>query len=141
MTTSHRTDMFATDTRGAAAVEFALIFPLLIAVLFGIIAYGGYFWTAHSLQQLANDSARAALAGLDAPERLQLANQVFNKEIVAYQALTPASAHMTVQDTDEMIDVRVAYDASTLPFWAFRAWLPMPSSIVVRAAVVREGGY
>jgi Flp pilus assembly protein TadG len=141
MSVTLRTFSFSTDTRGTAAVELALVFPLLATILFGIISYGGYFWTAHNLQQLANDSARAALAGLDADERAQLAGAAFNEEIGAYQELKPTAAKLAVTDAGDVIGVSITYDASTSPFWAFRAWLPMPSAIVVRAAVVREGGY
>jgi Flp pilus assembly protein TadG len=133
--------LFVTDTRGAAAVELALVTPLLATILFGIISYGGWFWTAHNLQQLANDSARAALAGLDAAERSELANAAFNEEIASYGELKSSAAALTVEDLGDVVSVKVSYDASASPFWAFRAWLPMPSSIVVRSAVVREGGY
>jgi Flp pilus assembly protein TadG len=132
--------LFKNDS-GAAAVELALVFPLLITILFGIISYGGYFWTAHELQQLANDSARAAMAGLDADERQALASGAFQEEIADYANLQPGSARLSLVEQGATLDLTITYDASTSPFWAFRAWLPMPSSIVVRSAVVRQGGY
>lgn len=141
MRANHRAFWFVRDSRGTAAVEFALVLPFLATVLFGIVSYGGWFWTAHNLQQLANDSARAALAGLDAAERSQLATDAFNEEISGYGELKPSAAVVSVEDQGDVINVKISYDASASPFWAFRAWLPMPSSIVVRSAVVREGGY
>jgi len=48
------------DQSGATAVEFAFLAPVLILILMGITGYGGYFWMSHSVQQLANDAARAA---------------------------------------------------------------------------------
>jgi Flp pilus assembly protein TadG len=129
------------DSSGAAAVELALVFPLLLTILFAIISYGGYFWTAHELQQLANDSARAAMAGLDADERQALATSAFQEEIGGYQNLTASAARLALTERGQALDLTLTYDASTSPFWAFRAWLPMPSSIVVRSAVVRQGGY
>ncbi|SRR6266540_1955057 len=40
--------------RGAAAVEFALILPLLMVILFGTIDWGWYFF----VQQIVNNAAR-----------------------------------------------------------------------------------
>ena len=51
------------DRSGATAVEFAFLAPVLIFILMGITGYGGYFWISHSVQQLANDAARAAIPG------------------------------------------------------------------------------
>ncbi|MEG2314200.1 TadE/TadG family type IV pilus assembly protein, partial [Brevundimonas sp.] len=57
------------ERRGSIAVEFALIAPILLFMMIGMIVYGGWFWLAHSVQSLAYESARASLGGLDAAER------------------------------------------------------------------------
>ena len=44
------------DQRGAVAVEFALVFPLLILVLFGVIEYGAVY----NAQLLVTGAAREA---------------------------------------------------------------------------------
>jgi Flp pilus assembly protein TadG len=44
------------DERGAAAVEFALVFPLLILVLFGVVEYGAVY----NAQLLVTGAAREA---------------------------------------------------------------------------------
>lgn len=46
---------------GAAAVEFALVVPLLIALLFGIIDYGMWFTDALSARQGVREAARQAV--------------------------------------------------------------------------------
>lgn len=46
--------------RGAAAVEFALVMPILFALLFGIIDYGAYFADALSVRQATSEGARLA---------------------------------------------------------------------------------
>jgi Flp pilus assembly protein TadG len=46
---------------GAAAVEFALVVPLLLAVMFGIIDYGLWFSDSLSVRQGVDEGARAAV--------------------------------------------------------------------------------
>src|SRR3954453_23710032 len=49
----------ARDERGAAAVEFALVTPLLLVILFGIVDYGIWFSDSISARQAVRDGARA----------------------------------------------------------------------------------
>jgi Flp pilus assembly protein TadG len=46
--------------RGAAAVEFALIVPVLLVLTFGIISYGFMLTVRQSVSQAADEGARAA---------------------------------------------------------------------------------
>lgn len=48
------------DDDGAAAVEFALVIPFLLLILFGIISYGVMLSFRQSLSQAAAEGARAA---------------------------------------------------------------------------------
>ncbi len=54
-----RTRRFRSDD-GAAAVEFALVLPILVLILFGIIDYGLYFNTSLQSRWGVHDAARAA---------------------------------------------------------------------------------
>lgn len=141
MTDTHRTHAFKRDRRGVAAVEFALVAPLLIVLMIGILSYGGYFWTAHTVQQAANDAARAAIGGLDDRERHALAVSSINQELVAVLNNEPSLAQVDVLRDGNTLTVRVRYDASDSVFWAFSGITPMPSSQVVRQASIRLGGY
>lgn len=49
--------------RGTASVEFALVLPLLLSLLFGIIEFGFVFKDQLSLQQAAREGARVAAVG------------------------------------------------------------------------------
>jgi Flp pilus assembly protein TadG len=48
------------DCRGSAAVEMALVTPLLLALLFGSVELGNYFYDEHKLVKSVRDSARYA---------------------------------------------------------------------------------
>jgi Flp pilus assembly protein TadG len=55
------------EDQGSAAVEFALVLPVLMIILFGIIDFGRMLNTRITLSQAANEGARAvAVAGDDA---------------------------------------------------------------------------
>jgi Flp pilus assembly protein TadG len=46
------------DQRGAAAVEFALLAPIVLLLLFGTIQYGLYFWADQGGADAARNAAR-----------------------------------------------------------------------------------
>lgn len=48
---------------GAAAVEFALVLPILLTLVFGILSYGWYFFTAQSVSSAARETARRLIVG------------------------------------------------------------------------------
>ncbi|GAA1163685.1 pilus assembly protein [Nocardioides aquiterrae] len=52
------------EERGAAAVEFALVVPFLLLILFGIISYGFMLSVRQSISQAAGEGARAAAVTL-----------------------------------------------------------------------------
>ena len=126
---------------GASAVEFAIIGPAFIVLLMGIMSYGGYFWLAHAVQQLANDSARAAVAGLSASERQSLAQSTINSEVQSYAFLNASSATVSVTSQTNAMTVSVAYNASNTPFFSLSGLVPMPSSTISRDATIKLAGY
>ncbi len=126
---------------GSAAVEFALVGPLLVLLLAGLVVYGGWFWMAQSVQTLASEGARAAVGGLDVAEREQLARTFIATQAQAGAGLDPARAVVTVQSDLQAIRVQVAYDVSTHPIMALAGLLPAPPGVIQRTAVVRTGGY
>jgi Flp pilus assembly protein TadG len=137
-------DRFLREKSGASAVEFALVLPVFVLVMLGIIAYGIYFGATHSVQQLAADAARASIAGLSDPERIQIANRHVTENARQYALLDVS--HVSVEAGPVATDatqfrVAVFYDASSLPIWAIGPILPLPSQTIARTAVVKRGGY
>ena len=132
---------FVRRRTGSAAVEFAILLPILLMLLLGIVVYGGYFLMSHALQQLANDAARAALAGLSDAERKQLATTAVSSELGTYGFLDPRMVQIAYADQSQVMTVNIAYDASSSPIWVLNGLIPMPSSSIVRGASVQLGGF
>jgi Flp pilus assembly protein TadG len=57
--------MHTNDERGAVAVEFALLLPLLLSLVFGIIQFGLALNEKLTLTHAAREGARAAVVGAD----------------------------------------------------------------------------
>ena len=129
------------DRRGSMAVEFAIVGPVLTLMLIGVMAYGGVFWTSHSLQQLANDMARSTVGGLSSSERLNLALATFQSESPSYPDLDHGALTPGVQDDGQAVTARVTFDGTHSVFWAFRGIIPMPPPMMAREATVKLGGY
>ena len=59
---------FAQDRRGVAAVEFALVAPIFLLIIAGIIVFGFYFAIQVAVTEAASEGARLSVAGLTAAE-------------------------------------------------------------------------
>ena len=67
--------------RAAAIVEFAVVLPLLLTVLFGIIEYGWVFMVRQTLQTAAREGCRLSVlqtTGAPYTEVIQRVNQVMS---------------------------------------------------------------
>lgn len=133
----------ARDQRAASAVEFALLMPIYLLLVLGALAYGIYFGAAHSVQQLAADAARAAVAGLNDEERHALVDLFIARNGDSYvlldsQRLSFVAAPSPV-DANQYL-VTVSYDASALPIWNIYPPLPMPPPTITYRSTIRNGG-
>lgn len=135
-----RIDALRKDDRGAALIEFALVLPVMLMILLGIVGYGGYFWRANVLQQIANDAARASMPGLTAAERATLARNSVTAEIASMGGIVANRVTTTVAESGATITVRLSYNGSADPFLRLSI-VPLPSTTIQRTAVVRMGGY
>lgn len=134
---------FGSCRRATSAVEFALLAPLFIFLLLGMVAYGIYFGASHSLQQISADAARTAIAGLDTTERQDLVSQFITVNASGYPFIDPVK--LTVAADDSSADanqfvVSVTYDARDLPIWNLFRTLPLPDTTISRRSTIRIGG-
>ena|SRR5687768_10807229 len=128
------------DRSGAAAVEFAIVSPLFIFLLMAFLVYGGWFWSAQSVQHLAAEGARAAVAGLGADEQRSLAAQAVEGGARG-AGLRGDKLGVLVSTSSAAVQVTVNYDVSEDPLMALAGLVPAPPRTIVRTAVVRVGGY
>jgi Flp pilus assembly protein TadG len=128
---------------GSSAVEFAILAPVFLLMLFGFVAYAIYFSAAHSIQQLAADAARISIAGLDEPERDALVHDFIERNAGDYIMVDPAMLEFETGDKDndpDQYEVTLRYDAGGLPIWNLYVPLPLPSRTIEFASTIRKGG-
>lgn len=104
---------FARDDRGAVAVEFVLIAPLLISLVFGIISFGYFFGVAHGVQQLAAEAARASVQEFTDSARTARAIAVYQAAVGNYPLLRPEAISHAISATggrSGAITVELTYD-------------------------------
>jgi len=128
---------------GTTAVEFAIILPVFLILLMGILSYGIYFGAAHGVAQLAADAARVSVAGLTDTERASLAQQHVASHVEGFAFLDHSKVVTTAAasaDDADQFTVAVRFDSSALPIWAFSGIVPLPSKVIERSSSIRRGG-
>jgi len=138
----HALTRLSKDRSGTSALEFAIIAPLFFLTLFTLIAYGIYLSVTHSVQQIAADAARTAVAGLNPAERVTLVNRYLDASRLDYSFINRAKMHVEVSDDPGNADqftVTITYDSSDLPIWKLFTFA-LPQEKIERYATVRVGG-
>ena len=106
--------------QGAAAVEFALVLPIFLVLIFGVVQYAWYFYQTQETAFALREGARVAAVGTQSAEGIC--------ELVGGKMPTGSEATVTVSATGvvgDQITVNVKRSATDfgLPF------IPFPSSI------------
>jgi Flp pilus assembly protein TadG len=130
------------DRDGTSALEFAIIAPLFFLALFTLLAYGIYLSVTHSVQQIAADAARTAVAGLNSTERATLVNRYLDASRLDYSFINRRKMHVVVADdpgNPDQFTVTISYDSSDLPIWKLFTFA-LPQEKIERYATVRVGG-
>lgn len=108
-----------------------------------MLAYGIYFGAAHSIQQIAADAARTAIAGVNAEERKALTSQFITSNAENYSFVDVDKLDFRIADSDadeNQFVVQITYDARELPIWNIFAGLPLPGTTISRTSTIRIGG-
>lgn len=101
--------------RGAAAVEFALVLPLLLLLVLGIIEFGFIFNRYISVTHAAREGVRELSVGIPTPQATQdavnAAGNTGGSVVCTATESTPAPS-----DVQESMDCRTSYTYSYIPF-------------------------
>jgi Flp pilus assembly protein TadG len=78
--------------RGAAAVELAIVLPLVLVIIGGIIDFGRFFFTKIELTNAAREGVRAAMVPVATPGPLPT-----SRALAALPGITPPIVTVSVQ--------------------------------------------
>ena len=99
--------------RGSAAVELALVLPLLLTLVLGALDWGYYFFVAQVVTNATREGARAGSlheddAGASGDASAAAANYL------QLNGLDPSKATITVTPTADAVRVQIDYPAGSL---------------------------
>ncbi|RIV89221.1 TadE/TadG family type IV pilus assembly protein [Aurantiacibacter zhengii] len=126
----------ARDEQGAVLVEAAFALPIIIVLLFGVISYGTWFMAAQSVQQAANEGARAALAGIDEADRQDIVQDMVNDGVLSAGTVNADKVTVSTSLEGDVYTVAVSYDYSESVLLS-ASIIPLPASPITRQARVR----
>jgi hypothetical protein len=84
------------EKSGIAAVEFALVLPLFVTLVFAIIDFGWYFFVQHTLQYATREGVRLALVGGTIGEENRLDSIIKTIEDDAKLAVDPEKLSISI---------------------------------------------
>ena len=129
--------------RGATAVEFAMLLPVFLTLVFGIVVFGSYLAVVHGVQQLAAEAARSSVAGMNDSERSSIATNYVSANIGTYPLITPSNVSVNAATSSadpNVFVVTVSYNASGMFIYSL-PFVPAPPSTIVRSAAIPYGGF
>ncbi len=101
--------------RGAAIVEFAVILPLLLTILFGIIEYGWVFMVRQTLQTAAREGCRLAVLQTASAPYSDVTDRI--AQVMGPTGLTSYTVNMTHATSSspvETVEVQIPYSDVSL---------------------------
>ena len=100
------------DKKGQSLIEFALVLPILLLVLLGIMEFGRMIMTVNVLNQAAREGARIGAVTSDADTSFYNAIETRAKELLNAANLKPENTTITIlpPDAERKITVTIRYD-------------------------------
>ena len=129
---------FVRDSRGQSLIEFALILPMMLVVMFMITEFGRALYTYNVLATAARAAARAAVVSGSGSYQTKGTDRAL--EILKSARLdTGATLDVAVQDNYNGSGIKVVVCTITRPFtWAING--PIPVNAGASSATVSKTG-
>jgi Flp pilus assembly protein TadG len=134
---------FVKCRRASSAVEFAMVLPVFLTIVFGIVVFGSYLAVIHGVQQLAAEAARSSVGGMSETDRATLASTYVAANATTYPLINAArlSVNAATSGTNaNVFVVTVNYDASTMFIYTL-PFVPLPPKQIARSAAIPYGGF
>jgi Flp pilus assembly protein TadG len=124
--------------RGTAAVEFALVLPLFVVILFGVIEYGWVFYQTFSVASAVRDGLRtgATVPMTASPDSLATALQS-TKDRLAGVGITPSAVTLNAQYKD-VWPSKTLWLSATMPYKPLLGFVPVPTDISYEMRMILE---
>ncbi len=130
--------------RAIAALEFAIVAPVLLLMLLGMVCFGLYCVYTHELQEISSSAARASVAGLNETERDSLARQfvataISNSTLFQAEDLTVSTGTSGTPATD--YEVTLAYNLKDTPIPMLANFVSLQLGNISHTATIQFGNY
>jgi Flp pilus assembly protein TadG len=130
--------------RGVAALEFAIVTPVMMFMVLAMICFGVYLTFLHELQELSSSAARSSVAGLSEAERNSLAQQFVTNFVAQSAILNPndITVQTAISGSPAMdYSVTVSYNLQNTPIPMLARLISVPVSNISRTSTIEFGGY
>ena len=139
-----RRGTYRNDTRGVAALEFAMIAPVFLLMLLGMACFGAYLMFLHEVQELSSSAARSSVAGLSEAERDSLAQAFVANDVAQSALLNMADLTVTTATSGSPptnYSVTVSYNLKDTPIPMLAGLVTVPLNSITRTSTIEFGGY
>ena len=135
-------DHLTRKRRGTALVEMAVLLPILLLVLFGMVEYGGLFWRAEQLEATARTAVRAGAVsgGTTAAVNSTISTIMTNNGLASsgYSVtLNPTDPSTLAVGASFTVTISVPYANVSLTSCAL---IPTPATLTRSCTMAKEGG-
>ena len=130
----HQVDIVKRSNRGNSVIEFALILPILLMVLFGITEFGRAFMTSNVLYTACREGARlAVVTGPDVPAVIARVEDVLDAAKITATLITVVGPDSL--DTQRRVTVTASMNFEVFSgnvLWPFTGVIPLQASTSMR---------